>query len=87
MCVVLSLSLVIKGLSKTPKAHLVFGHLTDFCKRVNAGLGHFSEQTFERAHSSWREHSRYRLHGVVAHPDYGAVLLKVCKDFNVLHLG
>ena len=32
------------GLSVTTKAHILFEHVADFCKKHGKGLGHFSEQ-------------------------------------------
>ena len=56
-----------RALSKTPKAHLVFWHWTYFCNEFQF----------------WREFSRHRLHGEVAHPEYGAVLLKICSRTSI----
>ena len=76
----------IQGCSVTPKAHHVFVHVKHFCDLRGKGLGHFSEQTFERMHSRFTEFSRYRLPKENKSRGFAESLLKVTKELNVLQL-
>ena len=77
----------IQGCSVIRKAHHVFVHVKHFCESRGKGLGHFSEQTFERMHSRFNEFSRYRLPKENKSRGFSESLLKVTKELNVLQLG
>ena len=74
------------GMSKTPKAHMIFAHIVPFYEETGQALGRISEQTFERMHSRWKEFARYRLRGELSDPQYGPALLKATQNLNVLYL-
>ena len=77
----------IQGCSVIRKAHHVFVHVKHFCESRGKGLGHFSEQTFERMHSRFNKFSRYRLPKENKSRGFSESLLKVTKELNVLQLG
>ena len=41
------------GVSETNKLHMIFEHVPEFIDRVGKGLGEYSEQELENAHSEW----------------------------------
>ena len=41
------------GVSETNKLHIIFEHVPQFIDIVGKGLGEFSEQELENAHSEW----------------------------------
>ena len=44
------------GISITPKVHVVFHHVAQFCSRYKMGLGFFSEQATESTHFDYNKH-------------------------------
>ena len=73
------------GLSKTTKTHYLLTHVWEFCEEEGKGLASSSEQAFEHLHSQFAKISKYRLPDVTSSPGYAKALLKVVKDFNILH--
>ncbi len=43
------------NLTVTPKIHVIFDHITQFCEEKKSGLGKFSEQASESVHSDFKK--------------------------------
>lgn len=72
-------------ISITPKVHVVFHHIEDFCSRQKDGLGFFSEQAMESVHFDFL--TRWKNYKVsLNHLDYGQHLLKAVCSYNSHHL-
>uniref|UniRef100_A0A1I8HHF9 DNA helicase n=1 Tax=Macrostomum lignano TaxID=282301 RepID=A0A1I8HHF9_9PLAT len=59
----------------TPKMHALFHHVPEFCERFNSGLGTFSEQAVESAHSDFRS-TWQRFRRPLGHVQYAECLLR-----------
>lgn len=74
------------NISVTPKVHAVFFHVAEFCSSTQCGLGPWSEQAVEAAHSDfngvWRNFEVKDLH----HPEYGTRLLRAVRVYNSRHV-
>ena len=70
------------NVSMTNKLHIISTHVEDFCDQVGRGLGEYSEQETENAHSAFEMiWDRYRvrdLNSKVYHVNY----FKAVMNFN-----
>jgi hypothetical protein len=73
------------GLSVTPKLHVLFHHVPEFCSRRDKGLGSFSEQATESAHSDFRT-TWQRYQRPLNHPQYRGNLLQAVVNYNSFHI-
>lgn len=74
------------GINVTPKVHMVFFHVQDFCAMKRKGLGPWSEQTSEAIHLDFRQMwNRFKL-SATSHPNYGNQLLRAVSMYNSQHL-
>ena len=72
-------------LSVTPKVHAIFFHIEPFLQGKDHGLGLYSEQAMESAHSKFKAHwSRYNVSKSSSR--YPQSLLSCLTDFNSKHL-
>ena len=72
-------------LSVTPKIHAIFFHVEEFCSTHEKGLGCFSEQSFEAAHSLFQTvWMKYKVPN--NHHRYGEQLFRAVCEFNSCHL-
>ena len=71
------------GISITPKAHLVFTHLEQFLKLKGetTGLGKWTEQAMEAAHSQFRKEWELKKLDV-NHPSFGENFIQTIVRFN-----
>ncbi len=75
----------LREVSVTPKVHAVFFHVLPFLQGKMYGLGYYSEQAVETAHSLFKVHwVRYKR--PKGHPTYAQQLLKCINDFNSKHM-
>lgn len=73
------------GVSVTPKVHIVFFHVREFCHKTGMSLGFFSEQAMESVHFDFKS---VWLKNKVGenHPDYPTKLLRAVCSYNALHV-
>ena len=79
------------GVSISPKVHIIFQHVVEVLNKENStrerkvGLGHFSEQSFESAHSDinvlWQ-----RVKVPENHPEFPARLKHFCSSYFASHI-
>jgi hypothetical protein len=69
----------------TPKMHVLFHHVPAFCDRFCAGLGSFSEQAVESAHSDFRS-TWQRFQRPLGHSQYADCLLRAVVSYNSSHI-
>lgn len=73
------------NITVTPKMHVVFHHVKDFCKKHGTGLGFFSEQAVESVHSDfekyWTEYKVFK-----EHDNYAGKLWKNVVSYNSHHI-
>ena len=73
------------GIPVTPKAHRVFYHVEEYCRRNNSSLGRSSEQSLEAVHSDFKSTwSKYKVSR--DHPDYPSALLRAVREYNSQHI-
>ena len=73
------------GLPVTPKLHMVFYHLPEFCDRTNGALGIWSGQASEAAHSDFKVTLlKYKVN--LINSRYPERLLHAVCEYNSLHL-
>ncbi|PAA83701.1 hypothetical protein BOX15_Mlig016295g3 [Macrostomum lignano] len=72
-------------LSVTPKMHALFDHVPAFCGKYGKGLGSFSEQAVESAHSDF-EATWQRYKRPLNHPQYSTCLLQSIINYNSFHI-
>ena len=73
------------NISVTPKLHVLFSHVPEFCQKVGKGLGSFSEQASESVHSDFNlTWQRYRRQ--MNHPQYQDCFLRAVVDYNSFHV-
>lgn len=73
------------GLPITPKFHIVFYHVTEFCDSTNGALGNWSEQATEAAHSDFKiTWAKYKVN--LINPKYHERILHAICEYNSLHL-
>lgn len=73
------------GIQVTPKLHAIFYHVEDFCKEINAGLGCYSEQSFESVHSDFaKTWMKYKV--TTSHQYFSKQLLRAVQEYNSRHL-
>ena len=73
------------GLPVTPKLHMVFYHVTEFCCRTGGALGIWSEQATEAAHSDFKvTWNKYKVN--LINPRYPERILHAVCEYNSLHL-
>ena len=69
----------------TPKLHVIFHHVVEFCERNGRGLGIFSEQCSESVHydyeGTWKNYRRNP-----SAKDYGEQLKKSVIHYNSTHI-
>ena len=74
------------GVSITPKVHIVFFHVQEFCDKNGLGLGFFGEQAMESVHYDFLK-SSWEMNKVAAnHQDYPKKLLRAVCSYNALHV-
>lgn len=72
-------------ISVTPKAHIVFFHVPQFCTKYNKPLGFFNEQAIETIHFEFKSFwEKYKVEP--DHKDYAKRLLKSISEINSFHL-
>ena len=74
------------NISDTPKVHLVFYHIEEFCSLKNMGLAIWSEQTTESLHQEFKKCWENYLVRDTEHPLYGERPLQAVQMFNSLNL-
>ncbi|PAA90668.1 hypothetical protein BOX15_Mlig012066g1 [Macrostomum lignano] len=73
------------SLPVTPKVHVVFCHVGEFCRRTGQALGSCSEQAVESVHSDFaKTWSRYSL--PAHHAEFGQNLLRAVVAYNSHHI-
>ena len=73
------------GINITPKVHVVFAHVGEFCSRKNAGLAKYSEQASESVHHDFKvTWERYKYN--MSHPDYAKQLRTCVVKYNSEHI-
>lgn len=73
------------GISTTPKVHAVFFHVPYFCRKMDCGLGYYSEQAMESVHHDFKNTwVNYKVNGT--HPDYNTKLLRAVREHNSRHV-
>lgn len=69
----------------TPKVHIIFTHVVQWCERYQTGLGRYSEQASESLHSDfihfWENYSTG-----IDHPDFGERLKSAVIAYNGRHM-
>lgn len=69
----------------TPKIHVIFFHVAEFCEKNGRALGSFSEQAFEAVHHDFNETwKKYKLKK--GHPKFSENLLKAVVEYNSHHV-
>lgn len=69
----------------TPKVHAVFFHVPHFCRKMEKGLGNYSEQAMESVHHDFKNTwMNYKVHHT--HPDYSSKLLRAIQEYNSRHV-
>lgn len=72
-------------ISVTPKIHIIFEHVVEFCEYYGQGLGYFSEQAMEAVHCDFKATwNNYKISK--DHEDYFTNLLRSTCVYNSLHL-
>ncbi len=67
----------------SPKNHVIFDHVTQFCEEKKSGLGKFSEQASESVHSDFKK----TWENVKVNSDsFGRLLNRAILKYNILHL-
>lgn len=73
------------GINVTPKLHMIFHHVAEFCDKNGIGLGKYSEQASESVHfdfsAMW---AKYKVQ--LSHIDYNNKLLKSVIEYNSRHV-
>lgn len=72
-------------ISVTPKVHIIFEHVPQFCEEKNCGLGKFSEQASESVHADFK---KTWIHYAIpqSHEHFDEHLLQAVIKYNSLHL-
>ena len=69
----------------TPKAHILFEHVPEFCDKWGVGLGLYSEQSSETQHTDFKAFWEHFSTGS-SHPNFASHLLTAVIDYNGRHL-
>lgn len=69
----------------TPKMHIIFTHVPEFCDKWGVGLGLYSEQASETQHSDFKTFWGHYSTGV-NHAEYGEHLLAAVIAYNGRHI-
>ena len=70
----------------TPKVHIIFDHVSQFCQEEGKGLGIFSEQASESIHADFSSYwSKYSVKEI-NNPFYLVALEKACISYNSKHV-
>ena len=72
------------GISITPKVHIIFEHVPQYCSRFGRGLGLTSEQAGESVHSLFKRSFQKLKVNDVSSPRWATNVLKTVLDFNAL---
>ena len=73
------------GIRITPKVHIVFFHVIEFCNKFIKGLGYFSEQASESVHYDFNAcWEKFKVHST--HRDFGSHLFNAVSRYNAQHL-
>ena len=72
------------SISVTPKVHILFKHVPDFCKKHGRSLGWYSEQALESCHhdflrNCWEKQGYKRS---IGHPDYAKNLTAAVISYS-----
>lgn len=73
-------------ISITPKLHIVFDHVPQYCKAKGSGLGVYSEQAVESVHCKFRLFWARRKINSLSNPRYLSALHDSVVEFNSHHL-
>ena len=73
-------------ISITPKLHILFDHIPQFCAEHNRGLSLYSEQASESVHSIFKLCWQKRLVKMMSNPRYASALLDTVVEFNSKHV-
>ena len=73
------------GASVTPKAHVVFRHVIEFCDHFGFGLGYYSEQPFESVHQDWKQIWEHMKVHDASNPRLLERLLLSLQLYNIRH--
>ncbi len=73
------------GISVTPKVHILFQHVSEFCELKQSSLGKYFEQSTESLHHDFNQTwARYKMS--MQHDLYPEKLLKTVVNYNAFHV-
>jgi hypothetical protein len=69
----------------TPKAHVIFEHVAQYCEREKRGLGLTAEQAHETLHSFFKKAHAKHFVKCKQNPNFGPLLLQSVLEFNSMN--